>query len=324
MKKFLSFFLVVTLLVTGLALPAYAALRTGSKGTDVKWHQKTMNFLGYDCGTVDGFYGSKTAAATESFQKDYGLTQDGIAGTKTLRKEQEIVCKVQELLNVLGYGSLSADGLPGDKTVKAVKAFQKAYGLTQTGVCDSTTLQKLLDAGTAYIADKEAQIEDFEEMCLESWTLPLKDEFKPITGSRAFASSRSSGTRAHAGIDFVAPAGTEVYAMTSGKVLGVYTFYESTKAVEVQNEDGSVLRYCEISPDVKVGDEIEQGDLIGTIMRADGGTEMLHLELYCGDADGQLTQRSNKTYTYVNSPKNYQRRSDLMDPTFLKDLERPE
>ena len=155
---------------------------------------------------------------------------------------------------------------------------------------------------------------------MKTWTCPVKDAFGEVTGSRKFATSRGGGRRAHAGLDFVAPHGTKVYAITSGTVQRVAVFYQSTWAVEVVNGDGSILRYCEIATELKVGDYVQQGDIIGTIMRADGGTEMLHMEVYYGDEEGMLTQSGNKTYKYVDDSKYYIRRSDLLDPTFLKDL----
>lgn len=160
----------------------------------------------------------------------------------------------------------------------------------------------------------------FIEQRMQTWICPVKDEFGEVTGSRKFATSRGGGKRAHAGLDFVAPHGTKVYAITSGTVQRVAVFYQSTWAVEVVNDDGSILRYCEIATELKAGDRVKQGDIIGTIMRADGGTEMLHMEVYYGDGEGMLTQSGNTTYKYVDDSKNYVRRSDLLDPTFLKDL----
>ncbi len=165
-----------------------------------------------------------------------------------------------------------------------------------------------------------AKVNAFVEERMETWTCPVKDTFGEVTGSRKFATSRGGGARAHAGLDFVAPHGTKVYAITSGTVQRVAVFYQSTWAVEVVNDDGSILRYCEIATELKVGDYVEQGDIIGTIMRADGGTEMLHMEVYLGDEEGMLTQSGNRTYKYVDTSKYYVRRSDLIDPTFLKDL----
>lgn len=163
------------------------------------------------------------------------------------------------------------------------------------------------------------KVNAFVEERMKTWICPVKASFGEVVGSRTFASSRGGGKRAHAGLDFVAPHGTKVYAITSGTVQRVAVFYQNTWAVEVLNDDGSILRYCEIKTDLKAGDYVKQGDIIGTILRADSGTEMLHMEVYLGDGEGMLTQSGNKTYLYVNE-KNYMRRSDLLDPTFLKDL----
>lgn len=178
------------------------------------------------------------------------------------------------------------------------------------------------EAPNVYEYDDE-KITAFVSYCFENWTCPLKADFGEITGDRVFASSRSSGKRAHAGVDFVAPKGTKVYAITSGTVRRVAEFYEGTLAVEVLNDDGSILRYCEISTSLKAGDRVEQGDVIGSIKRSNVGTEMLHMEVYYGDASGALTDVYNKTYSYVDN-KNFMRRSDLMDPTFLTDLPKAE
>ena len=58
-------------------------LKKGSSGSAVKELQTKLTELGYSCGTIDGKYGDKTAAAVKAFQKDHNLTVDGIAGAKT-------------------------------------------------------------------------------------------------------------------------------------------------------------------------------------------------------------------------------------------------
>ena len=45
-----------------------------------------LNALGYDCGSVDGIFGSKTYAAVLAFQKANGLVADGIVGSLTWGK----------------------------------------------------------------------------------------------------------------------------------------------------------------------------------------------------------------------------------------------
>ncbi len=59
-------------------------LRKGSKGSAVVALQEMLNKLGYNAGNVDGIFGAKTEAAVKAFQKDRGLTVDGIAGEQTL------------------------------------------------------------------------------------------------------------------------------------------------------------------------------------------------------------------------------------------------
>lgn len=60
-----------------------AVLKMGSSGSQVRTLQTKLNNWGYNCGTVDGIFGSKTVAAVKQFQKNNGLTVDGIVGAKT-------------------------------------------------------------------------------------------------------------------------------------------------------------------------------------------------------------------------------------------------
>ena len=60
-----------------------AVLKRGSSGSQVRTLQTKLNNWGYNCGTVDGIFGSKTLAAVKQFQKNNGLTVDGIVGAKT-------------------------------------------------------------------------------------------------------------------------------------------------------------------------------------------------------------------------------------------------
>lgn len=54
---------------------------------------------------------------------------------------------LQILLNGLGFDCGKADGEFGDKTDKAVKAFQKKHGLTADGIVGKDTWNKLLQGG---------------------------------------------------------------------------------------------------------------------------------------------------------------------------------
>ena len=110
-------------------------------------------------GVVTTTYGSMCAKAITKFQERNGLKQSGQcdkttydklmsdkATAYTMKKDDklEIVRAIQEALIKKGYLKDKADGLCGDKTIDAVKAFQKANNLTADGQAGTKTLQLLL------------------------------------------------------------------------------------------------------------------------------------------------------------------------------------
>lgn len=64
----------------------FALSKRGSRGTEVRNIQQRLKNWGYNVGAVDGVYGAKTEAAVKKFQRNNGLTPDGIAGPATLAK----------------------------------------------------------------------------------------------------------------------------------------------------------------------------------------------------------------------------------------------
>jgi hypothetical protein len=51
--------------------------------SNTKEVQQKLNELGYSCGAEDGIMGTKTRNAIKKFQRDTGLTVDGIVGKNT-------------------------------------------------------------------------------------------------------------------------------------------------------------------------------------------------------------------------------------------------
>lgn len=134
------------------------------------------------------------------------------------------------------------------------------------------------------------------------------------TGGRRFGANRNSGNRKHAGCDLIAPRGTEVLAMANGKVIrGPYHFYSGSYALEIKHSNGKVVRYGEIMKivpaGIRVGARVSRGQVIARVGQLQSGSSMLHLELYSGSGNRNLTQAGNK----------YKRRSDLIDPTAYLD-----
>jgi len=159
MKKTMA--LLLTLLMIMSAVCAHAAsIRRGSTGSDVEELQEMLSKLGYYSGNITGHAGDKTIEAIEAFQEKNGLKIDGIAGSATMNKIKSIldpsfaasasssenssdVEKAQKMLKELGLYSGQITGNIGSKTKAALKAFQKKYGLEESGVVDSQTLSKL-------------------------------------------------------------------------------------------------------------------------------------------------------------------------------------
>lgn len=157
-------------------------LRTGSTGSAVEQVQFWLNTLAqYDSAipsvTVDGVFGSGTAAAVRAFQRQNGLTVDGVVGQATwtelydefrsiqsdngtpnaypgtaLRQGSsgQNVRLVQFWLKIARsvYSSLNnvtVDGVFGSATAAAVRRFQSYFGLTSDGVVGRTTWNKLYE-----------------------------------------------------------------------------------------------------------------------------------------------------------------------------------
>lgn len=61
----------------------YPTLKMGDRNDYVLAWQKFLNMSGYPCGLEDGIFGKNTRIAVIDYQKDHGLTPDGIIGPKT-------------------------------------------------------------------------------------------------------------------------------------------------------------------------------------------------------------------------------------------------
>lgn len=58
-------------------------LKKGDKGEEVKELQKWLKGYGFNCGPIDGIFGSKTEATVMMFQTAAGVVVDGIVGPQT-------------------------------------------------------------------------------------------------------------------------------------------------------------------------------------------------------------------------------------------------
>lgn len=140
-------------------------LKRGCEGDDVRMLQKLLMDLGYEVG-VDGIYGTRTRDAVKAFQRNNGLTVDGIAGARTIRKlsgtsaigadaageargtlsygmKGSDVKALQERLKALGYYDDACSGNYLKNTRAAVRWFQDRNGLSVDGIAGPATLARV-------------------------------------------------------------------------------------------------------------------------------------------------------------------------------------
>ena len=213
---------------------------------------------------------------------------------------------------------------PKATSIAAATAAPTPAGTLVDSPDSSPTVHINPSPATEQASDDSAADQPFwgiSQQITSQWIFPLQIEtHTPVQGQ--FGASRSNG-RAHAGIDLYAPNGTDVFAMASGRVRSIYLFYEDLLAFEVENDDGTLIRYTELDPLVKTGERVEQGQLIAQLRKNSSGSCMLHLEIYATCSGQPTTQTDNRSnYLYVSHTSSFMRRSDLVDPSAVYSLPR--
>lgn len=79
-------------------------LRKGAEGDLVTELQTRLTEMGYDCGAIDGKFGSKTFAAVKEFQRKHGLIDDGIVGRLTWAELEKATEPKDPTYKVICYG----------------------------------------------------------------------------------------------------------------------------------------------------------------------------------------------------------------------------
>lgn len=137
-------------------LSNYPLLRLGDKGNFVFLLQFILNQYGNNL-TIDGIWGNKTQDAVLRFQKENSLTQDGLVGKNTwktlltlspypllkINYRGAYVKFLQQLLESNLYPVGDIDGIFGNKTLTAVKNFQKNNNLVVDGIVGNNTWNAL-------------------------------------------------------------------------------------------------------------------------------------------------------------------------------------
>ncbi len=166
--------------------PDDGTLRNGASGQNVRQLQQRLKDLGYYTGSVDGDFGDGTETALREFQRENGLTVDGVAGKATLAainsnsaiantaasryatsrptpltyspytfttyrylqigSSGSDVTRLQTRLKELGYFNGNVNGQFGADTEAAVLAFQKRNGIWADAVAGEQTQRMLFSS----------------------------------------------------------------------------------------------------------------------------------------------------------------------------------
>ena len=96
---------------------------------------------------------------------------------------------------------------------------------------------------------------------------------------------------AHKSIDFMASAGSEVRAITSGKVVDIYNNYLEGTVIKIEHDNGIVSEYASLSEDVLVnkGDTVASNAVIGYVSASANAeaSDGAHLHFTMYDTNGK-------------------------------------
>jgi peptidoglycan hydrolase-like protein with peptidoglycan-binding domain len=171
-----------------------AAMRTAY----IRGIQDELAAHGYRPGPADGIVGLRTRQAIRQYQRDAGLTVDGVASKELLEHlkfaqprvvagpppaPDPLVLEVQTQLRDLGYHRGALDGLMGGATREAIRAYRYDVGLPISGAVDGPLLESLrlqhqgAGAGraTEEEPDRELAQEPAQEPAQESAQEPARE-----------------------------------------------------------------------------------------------------------------------------------------------------
>lgn len=156
--------LISSLLVAALAAAWVASASAADApyvdSRTVRQAQKTLNDRGFRTGGVDGRMGPQTQAALVNFQRAEKLQPTGkldrqtlsalgiqksgaAAGSSAQKYGPSTIRKVQETLNARGFKAGAPNGVLGETTRSALRAFQKSENIAVTGSPNPRTLTRL-------------------------------------------------------------------------------------------------------------------------------------------------------------------------------------
>ncbi|NJO77739.1 MAG: hypothetical protein HC827_03905 [Cyanobacteria bacterium RM1_2_2] len=181
---------------------ASGSLQINDGGASVTELQQQLVQLGYYTGAVTGVFDQQTQAAVMSFQRDRGLSPDGIVGSATqsvlyqspaattptgaaytpsetpndgllqLGDVGSEVSALQSQLQALGYYDGPISGSFGSQTQTALIAFQQSQGLTADGIAGPRVSSALSTASPTVAAVPQSTVQQSTAPQFEGQPIP--------------------------------------------------------------------------------------------------------------------------------------------------------
>ncbi|MCD8511803.1 MAG: peptidoglycan-binding protein, partial [Bacillus sp. (in: Bacteria)] len=188
-------------------------MQIGNSNVEIQEMKRNLTRLGFsnwNILNISPVFGAGTEEAVRNFQRYYGLIENGITDEVTLRKIEELletpmktgdrsfaVQKMKRDLTRIGFTTWNINNISttfGAGTERAVKDFQKYYGLPVTGVVDRVSRQKIEDIlfspmqnGNSSIAIQELK-RDIVRLGFASWNI---NNVSPVFGVGTDATVRA-------------------------------------------------------------------------------------------------------------------------------------
>ena len=339
-----------TLMAASVRTSAYVwpdrELELGMTGEDVLSLQARLTELGYTVGELDGYFGGYTQVALMYYQYYNGLYVDGVAGPLTLASlygtpsdssngqtgqsqdtgtgnagtvtslsngsTGDYVVQLQTRLEELGYSTGGADGIFGNMTETAVKAFQKANGLYVDGIVGPVTVEALRSPyavrnGTSASSNPSGQNNNTSQNSNAGVSSITRELKKGMTGSDVLALQSALDALGYAtggaDGDFGAKTEAAVKAFQKAKgleadgIVGPYTLaaLKGTAPAAQSNPSQNNTSYTVITRELKKG---MTGDDVNTLQ-----TALEWLGYSTGGVDGDFGAKTEAAVKAFQSAK---------------------
>lgn len=173
--------------------------------------------------------------------------------------------------------------------------------------------------GTGKTADLKDAIASLPKERVENLKLPILLDV-PLTSLRNSWGDKRSGGRRHEGIDIMAPRGSFIISPTKAVVTRIDTGILGGKIVYTANPGNETFYYAHLdgyNPELKVGDILEPGDLIGYVGNSGDArfsSPHLHFTIY-DDIKGPRNAylRIHSEFSYEEKAKSLKKIIALID-----------